>query len=700
MVIKMLLKAHTKNGKKQVKSKNKLLLFISKIRVQLFIGFLLPVLFLVVIGIFSYSTAADGMSKNYEESTQNALKMAIQHLEVGFDFVENQTLEIVSNENISSYSFGSYTGDSVKQSMLYTQISSELKRISENNSFIKDIHIITGDQIDLISTAVSEHTKGFYPEFIESDEGKQFMSNQNTASFRSSHPLLDKKLSLKDDSYSLYYAHSTNNKKACIIVDINNEVIQTTLNTLDLGKGSVLSFITDTGKEVTTTGKEDFGFASKDFYKQSLTSKLNSTSQYVTIHGKDYLYISCRSDKSPASICALVPKSSVMAGADQIKSMTIFLITLCTLIAGSLGAFIFLSMSHNISRMTKQLSKVSKGDLTVTLESSSENEFGILSNQIMKTITNTKNVIENAEGINSLVTESTEQLMNSSNIMSQYSESISLAIDEINGGINQQANDSQQCLIQMDELSGKIETVNSNLTTILQTADTTKLLIQKGMTSMEQLSDRARITTNITSQVIESTKQLEIKSTSIEQFLSLINEIAEQTNLLSLNASIEAARAGEAGRGFAVVAHEINKLAEDSLHAANSIRTTVSEIKNQTSNTVAIALDAGDIVAAQEETLSYTMQDFTNMNQYLESLLEDFHLVARRVSGMEADRNATLEALESITAVSEETAAASCVVNDTAKDQLKHVDALINISDHLQTRSRELSNIIHQFKLK
>lgn len=678
---------------------SKLFHLISSIRIQLIIGFIIPIFFLLFTGYFSYSTASKGMIKNYEQSTQNAIQMALQYIDVGMLFTKNQALEIVANEDISTYSYGTYADDKIKQPMLYTQLYYELDKIAGSNPFIKDIHVITTDNMDLLTTSSTNTMKGFYQDFIEAADGQQLLRDGIIDTWSSSHPSIDERLSLLDDQYALFYAHSSSNKKACIIIDINNEIVQKTLTALELGDDTVLSFVTENGKEVTIPGTSPYNFASQKFYQSGRSSGEKSLSKYETINGKEYLYMYCKSDLSGAAICALVPKAKVMASANEIRFMTVLLIVLATLISGSIGFFILTGIIRNINRITKRLSMVSKGDLTVTFSNHSSNEFGVLSKEIMQTITNTKQVIENAQEVNAYVFNSTNGLMDTCMTLSKYSENISSAIEDIDQGISQQSGDSQQCLEKMDTLSSKIMSATEKLGNIEHLADTSKKLIKNGIESMDQLTVCSETTAQITHKVIDSTKQLEIKLNFIEQFVALIKDISRQTTLLSLNASIEAARAGVYGRGFSVVAQEIKKLADDSISAVENITNTVSEIKMQSSDTLNIALTAGSVVTQQEVALTSTLSALDSMNECLEKLLANIYQVGNSVSSMGADREGTLGAIESISSVSEETAASSCVVNETAREQLKYVEDLKNYSINLQQKTKELNEIIHQFKI-
>ncbi len=129
----------------------------------------------------------------------------------------------------------------------------------------------------------------------------------------------------------------------------------------------------------------------------------------------------------------------------------------------------------------------------------------------------------------------------------------------------------------LEETSASIEEITSNVKS--NSADVDKMLKYSNELSIsvrhgyESAKNSAVLMDNIN----EKTK-------SIEEAISIIDQIAFQTNILSLNAAVEAATAGEAGKGFAVVAAEVRNLASRSADAAREIKLLVGSATTEANN--------------------------------------------------------------------------------------------------------------------
>ena len=669
----------------------------SSIAVKLILSFLIPITFVITIGVASYQKASSSIIKNYEDSSQQAIKMTSEYMNFGFGVVESKGVQYINDSNIKKYFSGV---NSITEAAKYkTNIKDKLLSEQVSDALIENIHILS-DKVTSLSTG-SKIEEKMYSSFTATQGGSKLSEKNDAKYWIGSNEYLDSAMGLDSQSYAFRYVCGLPMSNACVIFDISTTALEGILANLDFGEGSIIEFITPDERELLKAQEDvsELSLSKEEFYQQAIHSELSDFSKKVVFEGNDYLFISSKIGTTGAVVCALIPEKNILEQVNDVKHLSIVLVVIACVVAITIGVGVASGIQRVIRYIIMELEKVSRGDLTIKLMVRNKDEFGILAKGINDTIDNMRVLLERVRAQSTSVMGSSDQVMASTEVISNATRGISDSMNEIQSGITQQAQDAESCLSQMDILSGKIQTVSGKTKEIMSIASDTKDSVVSGIDSMAALKGKARETSQITEQVIGKIETLDSKSKSIGKIVETINQIAVQTNLLSLNASIEAARAGEAGKGFTVVAEEIRKLADQSVHAVKEIEALIQEIQIQTKDTVVIANEADSIVTEQELAVKNTEISLKALNQNVERLVTNVDMITDSIMNIDAARAGTLSAIENISAVSQQTAAATMSVNETTQEQRKAVQSLNTLSKELDENAQALERVVLQFIL-
>lgn len=685
----------TGNSRKAAKDKG---MGLRGIQVKLIGAFMIPVILFVIIGFMIYSKCSTTLNSTYEASANTSVGTLEEYLGLGFENIELMATRLSINSAITSY----YTGSEVKSESMLMDTKVALSNESTADKFIDHIIVCAKS-----GTACSE--KGairgdVYNAFVESEEGKNVESEIGMGSmWISSHPAIDEVTGYDSDEYALSLVtvlkNNSNKSVGYIIIDVKASFIQDILDNAQISDNSIKGFVLEDGSQV-LSGDSDIKFTDTDFYQEALAGENLQGSKEVSYEGADYLFTYSRIEGTNMLVCAMVPQKEIMAGAQAILRYTLIAVAICAVIAIVVGSVLASGISKAIRKVNRVLKKTSDGDLTGQISMKRKDEFNVLSSSITNMIGSMKDLILKMTNVSGHVSDSAVQVGTNSEVLLEVTKNITEAVDYINSGISQQAQDTESCLEQMNGLAERINVVHENTDEISEIAQEAQGAIENGMVIVANLGEKVQGTTEVTETIIREIRELNKESIAINSIIGTINEIAEQTNLLSLNASIEAARAGEAGRGFAVVSEEIRKLAEQSGNAGNQIGEIINHIQERLAATIETAGLAGESVAFQTEALNNTVDVFKNISQQVSKLAEDVEKITQSVGGIEQAKEDTMNAIESISTTSNQTESASEELARSTEKQLQAVEVLNDAVKRLQMDAEDLDTSVSIFKVQ
>ena len=689
--------------KKSEQKKEKFLLF--SIRNKIVVCFIVPILFMILIGASAYRKSADGMSDKYMESTTQTISMATEYIDMSCTFIESEAIKYAFDSDLGKYFLGLYESDSIGKMSVMENTKSDMISAQVSNPFISNMYILTKENVAMLSTKSASNASGIFDPYIES----QGTDKRQLKTWIDKHDLLDESFELTENDYILSCQMLSQNNNACIVIDVKPSAIREFLDGLDLGEGSILGFVTADGREILADNSAEAKdsvlsadgtvFYGQEFFAGIAEAKEKSGASTVRLGGEKYLFIYSISDKTGAATCALVPMKVVTDQAQDIKQLTVGLVILAVLVVLTIGILIAAGIQNNMKRISRRFGDVAKGDLTVQVSATGRDEFRNLAGSAADMIDHTKKLVHKVQNATGQLETSSMEVEEISGVIDEYSKGITKAINDINEGMSRQSVHAQECVAKTDVLSEEIQGVGTVVEKVGALVDQTEEMINQGMEMVKLLGSRASETTQMTETVGESIRALKQETEMINGFVGIITDISGQTNLLSLNASIEAARAGEAGRGFSVVAEEIRKLADDSAKAAAEIRTRVESIGGQTMESVKSAEQARRMVDLQTESVEQVVDIFRKMQEQMNLLVTGLKQIVESMEKADSERSEAVTAVKNISDIIEETAGNAEMVKDAAENLLAKVEDLNRTAGTLGENMQELKTEISVFRV-
>ena len=431
-----------------------------------------------------------------------------------------------------------------------------------------------------------------------------------------------------------------------------------------------------------------------------MVSGLDKGFYYVdTGKGYDAYVAYVKEPHTSYTVCVASDSNKVLGASRKTAYITVILGVVMAVVASVISILMSRAFVEPIKYVSEALSALADGRFKkVSLKRERKDEFGVMIDNTNSVIDKLDDIVGNIKASASSVASSSEELSDMANQISQTAEDVSNAVQEIASGATQQADEIQSASENVGRIGDAVGDVQDSTGSLSDLANKMKEASEISSRSLASLQDSSVEMTEKIDEISKTIAATQEAVSNINDKVEGISSIATQTNLLSLNASIEAARAGEAGKGFAVVAEEIGKLADDSKAMADDIRREMDVLLEQSQAAVQAAEDVRQGNNDQQIALGETLESVNGMLGDIGSTVGGVQLISQGADTCESSKNAVVDTMSALSAISEENAASSEETGASMQELSATVTTLAGSASGLKEIAEKLNADMEFFK--